>query len=235
MSVLALAVVALVAQSPMTSVSGAVVDADTKLQIAHARVLLTPADRPVTETVVVVTDGTGQFSARVPPATYRVFVEHPDYVRHSMSARLTVAAGTRAAPLTIALTRLGVVTGRVVIETGEPARNVVVSAESRLAVIAETRTNDLGEYRLFGLMPGEYLISAQWDRVPRLEPEPLLGLLRTGAFIDPRTLTGEWYPAVFYPGTVDPFKAQPIAVGPGATAAGIDLQLVVAHGALVQN
>ena len=54
----------------------------------------------------------------------------------------------------------------------------------------------------------------------------LPGLLATGAFIDPRALTGPAYPQVFFPGTTDRSAAGPVKVAAGARVEGIDLQLI---------
>jgi hypothetical protein len=52
-------------------------------------------------------------------------------------------------------------------------------------------------------------------------------MLPTGGFIDPRALTGEKYPTVFYPGTTDREAATPIKVKAGARIEAIDLTLSV--------
>jgi hypothetical protein len=51
--------------------------------------------------------------------------------------------------------------------------------------------------------------------------------LATGAFIDPRALTGQVYPPVFFPGTTDRSAAGPVTVAAGARVEGIDLRLIV--------
>ena len=67
------------------------------------------------------------------------------------------------------LVRGAAIAGRVVDDLGEPAQRVQVRAaklrrfasEWRLIPFGESvETNDLGEYRLHGLPPGEYVVSA---------------------------------------------------------------------------
>ena len=61
-----------------------------------------------------------------------------------------------------------IISGRVVDEFNEPVSKVYVRAQKAsyvqgervFSVVMETQTNDLGEYRLFGLVPGRYYISA---------------------------------------------------------------------------
>ena len=69
------------------------------------------------------------------------------------------------------LPRGSLITGRVVDEFGDPATDVQVSA-LRYQFVQGTRqltaagrvvtTNDIGEYRLFGLSPGQYFVSATY-------------------------------------------------------------------------
>ena len=56
---------------------------------------------------------------------------------------------------------------------------------------------------------------------------PLPGLLATGAFIDPRALTGQVDPTVFYPGTTDRSAAGAVKGAAGARVEGIDMRLIV--------
>ena len=85
-------------------------------------------------------------------------------------------------------------------EFGDPAADVAVNAlryqymngERKLvATGARSVSNDVGEFRLFGLNPGDYLLSAS------LQP------FNVGA-TDDRTA----YAATFYPGTGNPAQAE---------------------------
>ena len=67
------------------------------------------------------------------------------------------------------MTPTGAISGRILNRYGEPVGNANVQAlrytyqEGRrtLTPIQTTRSNDLGEYRLFWMTPGQYVISAQ--------------------------------------------------------------------------
>ena len=58
--------------------------------------------------------------------------------------------------------------GKISLEDGEPAMNIRVEAYREYrnhlrhgyALAASTATNDRGEYRLFGLQPGSYIVAA---------------------------------------------------------------------------
>src|SRR5207248_8888823 len=64
----------------------------------------------------------------------------------------------------------GVIAGRVLDEEGEPLpwaqvsalREVYSNGKRRLSPEALVPTNDLGEFRLFGLKPGRYFVSARY-------------------------------------------------------------------------
>src|SRR4029079_18654873 len=71
--------------------------------------------------------------------------------------------------LDFALPRGGVITGRVLDEFGDPVSDVQVAALRPQTVGGSRRlvnmgrpgtTNDIGEFRLFGLPPGDYFVSA---------------------------------------------------------------------------
>jgi hypothetical protein len=91
-------------------------------------------------------------------------------------AVFTLRPGQRIADLVFKLGRAGVITGKVFDEDGEPMAGVSVSAMRQVytdgrkgfKTTNEQQTNDLGEFRLFGLAPGRYYISAEmptWNRV----------------------------------------------------------------------
>jgi hypothetical protein len=120
-----------------------------------------------------------------------------------------------------ALPRGGVVTGRVVDEYGDPLTDVSVALERyqysqgrrRLAPSGRpAMTNDIGEYRLFGLPPGQYYLSATF---------------RTGPMADSDDRSG--YAPTFYPGTPNAAEAQRISIGIGQTLNEMNLTLVPAR------
>ena len=234
------------AQAP-GSVSGQVTDAATKSPIAQARILLVPVDDPLSQSRAGRTNEQGRFTiGNVPPGIYQVVATDPEYLRHKSSTQVAITAGRSAATVAIAMTRTAVITGRVYNEHGEPAPNVFVRAWTQAGQAAEAKTNDLGEYRLFGLEPAGYVISAERYLAPRIEGATYLGptppcpdcmgegefrqqvaaLLKTGAYLDPRVILGRTYPAVFYPAATDRAAATPVDARSGVTA-GIDLRLVV--------
>jgi len=229
-------------------VSGQVTDASTKTPVAEARVLLARTDGPLGDSIAARTNEQGRFSmTHVPAGTYRVFAVDSDYLRKEHASSIVVAAGKPVTNIAIAMTRTAVIAGRVMNEHGDPAPNVFVRAWTQMGQVAEAKTNDLGEYRLFGLEPGTYTISAERYLPPRIDgtfylgPTPpcpdcqgegefrqqVAGLLKAGTYIDPRVILGRSYPMVYFPAATDRAAATPVNARPGVVTSGIDLRLVV--------
>lgn len=81
-------------------------------------------------------------------------------------------------------------------------------------------TNDLGEYRLHGLAPGRYFVSA----IHRQTGVGGASVSRAGASPG-GSAPEEGYAPTYYPSTVDPARAIPVEAGAGAQIRGIDLTL----------
>jgi hypothetical protein len=248
----------LVAQQAQSFVSGRVIDVVTRQPIVGASVLLVRSD-VLTACTVVNTDDQGRFIlANLSAGSYRVRVGRDKYLPSELTPVEIKDHGTTKDGMMPTLTPEAVISGRVTDPDGEPAVRVFVRAYSGEKLAAEARTNDLGEYRLFGLASGAYVISAERYPGPRVETSTQMGgrtfpgaavitptppcpdcpgegmgrlslssILSTGAFIDPRALTGETYPTVFYPATTDRDQATPIKVKAGARIDAIDLTLIV--------
>jgi len=108
------------------------------------------------------------------------------------------------------------ITGRVLDENGEPIEGINVSVRAvqssggrtrltSVGGVAPRRTNELGRFRVYGLQPGEYVISA--DVGP------------TGSDDLPA------YPVTYFPGTLNPLEAQRIHVGAAEDVLNIEFAL----------
>jgi carboxypeptidase family protein len=75
-----------------------------------------------------------------------------------------------------------------------------------LVPLGRAITNDRGEYRLYGLPPGDYFLSAVDSGMPRLTESVLYG----GIMFSPADLSRTKYPPIYHPGT--PEKARAVAV-----------------------
>ena len=174
MSVLSAILLAWLFQQPAAP-PHVVTDAQTQAPVPFARVLLARTDGHLTQSVVIHADARGRFSLDdVPAGTYRLFAEHDDHLRASYSPPISIGADKAVPAISIALIPTVVIAGRVFDEIGVPAAKVYVRAHTiapagpSADIAAEARTNDLGEYRLFGLAPGTYAISAEPYQGPRI-------------------------------------------------------------------
>jgi hypothetical protein len=222
------------AQPPeMGILEGRVIDSVTGEPIRKASVTITPgptapasraagpprgANRPGA-LMGLTTDANGVFQGAFPPGSYFARAERNGYVNvPGPVPAIIVTPGGTAKDITLKLSKHGVITGRVFDEDGEPMARVNVQClkwlpvpqygQRRLVPQGMTATNDLGEYRIFGITPGKCLVSAQ----PYNNPSP-------------RGRTRQIYTTVYFPGVPDLSAAQPLDVPPGSTRQGIDLRL----------
>ncbi len=147
---------------------------------------------------------------------------------------LEVRPGQVVDRIDIALPRAGAISGRVFDEFGDPAAAVFVRAlrqryvdgRRELTPLAEALeglangggdiTDDLGQFRIYGLAPGDYFVSASFN--PPGEPATALG-----------------YPPVYYPGTPSAAEARRIRIGLGEETQNINVTLVSVRYAVVSG
>ena len=138
---------------------------------------------------------------------------------------LQVLDGQILEKVDFALPRGSVITGRVVDEFGEPVADVQVMpmqsrfAQGRRRLMPTGRsgqTNDIGEYRIFGLSPGDYFVSAT---------------LRNFNGGDSDDHTG--YAPTYYPGTANGAEAQRVSVAIGQSVSEINITLVATRTAKI--
>lgn len=149
----------------------------------------------------------GQTAARYLPALY----PDPDV---EPTAPLIVVANQEIDQIVIALPRAAAISGRVVDHGGQPIAMAIVMAQEALAgerlrpaqgfsSVLGDRTDDTGSFRIFGLRPGAYVVTAQQMR------ESYLSVDRDGI------ISGGLLPPTYFPGTVSPSDATRIRVRSG--------------------
>jgi Carboxypeptidase regulatory-like domain len=228
------------------SISGRVVAADTARPINRARVLVSGAGAPRT----ALTDETGRFNITALPAgTYRISASKAGFVDAAFGQRRTRSDGTpipvvdgqQITKVDLALSRGAVITGHVLDEGGEPLARAIVQVlrhqyqrgEKRLIPVGGDRTDDRGQYRVFGLPPGDYVVSATsgsdgFLRRTLINPTPA-----NVAFDDPPENTG--YAPTYYPGVVTAADASRLKVAAAQELSGIDFQLQLVQLAAVRG
>jgi protocatechuate 3,4-dioxygenase beta subunit len=215
------------------SVSGLVVKLQGTVPLPSSTVRLQSVDDH-TRTFSGVTDTNGQFEVKgIDPGRYRLRVIRNGYVTQEYGQRtpndpgaiLSLRSGQDLKELLFRMQPSAVVSGRIQNENGEPLPWVRVSAlratyrqgKRSLSNEVTVVTNDLGEYRLFGLRPGRYFLSAIYRPGQRLEP--------VEDDIDSEDAGKSGYVPTYYPGTSDPAKATALTIKTGDEISSMDLLL----------
>ncbi len=214
------------------SISGQVFDAATGQPLSKAQLTLFPAN-PASgrrQPYAASSDSSGTYRfINLEPGNYRLSIMRNRYVRQQYGqkdmrgpgATITVAPKQNVNEINFRLQPGAVVTGRVTDEDGEPMAGVQVSAmqyrymrgRRELAPMSSGTTNDLGEYRMWGVAPGTYYFSATY-RV-------MGGMMASGT--SPQDDSG--YPTTYYPGVLDTSQTSPIPVKTAEVKNGIDFRL----------
>ena len=132
----------------------------------------------------------------------------------------------------IAMPRGGVISGRIVDEFGDPLPDAMVSAmrqtwsngRRRLLPTGRTgSTNDLGQFRMYGLPPGEYYVSATLRNTDvTMFDAALLGGASSGAS---GSTPASGYAPTYFPGTTSAAGAHRVTVAVGQEAQNTDFAL----------
>ena len=210
---------------------GQIVTADNGAPIRRAQVRVNSPE--VREGRLATTDAEGRFEIReLPAGRYTMTASKGGFVSLQFGQRRPSESGTPIElgdgqtldKIRIALPRGSVLGGRITDEFGEPVANATVSA-SRYGYAGGARrmmpaqganardtTDDQGQFRLFGLPPGEYFVSA---------------MLRSGGpeVTDPM---GEpsGYAATYYPGTTNITEAQRVTLTVSQENTGVHFGLI---------
>jgi Carboxypeptidase regulatory-like domain len=176
------------------------------------------------------TDGEGRYELKdVPAGRYRLSANKSGFVTVLYGQRgpldpdrpIEIREGETRDKADFALPRGGVITGRITDEYGDPAAETSVQAMAfrriggrrRLTPMGQATTNDLGQYRIYGLPPGEYYIAAS----------------ATGSASPSEVVTdnasGTGYLPTYFPGTPSAADALRVTLEVGAEASA-DLQLL---------
>lgn len=248
------------------SIAGRVLAADTGRPMKRARV---QAQSPQSGGRTAITDADGRFEiAALPAGKYTVTATKTGFVSVSYGQRRPLQAST---PIDVAdnqqiknvelrLPRGSVITGHVFDEDGQPIAQVAVrvmrwafqQGERRLQPVGNDQTDDRGEYRVFGLPPGEYVVSAvsrNADMIASLRSAVTSAIAAAaqgrggrgaGAaarFADPLVATDDdenlTFAPTYYPGVITIAEAAKVPVTLAQEATGIDFSLQLVRTARV--
>lgn len=205
------------APSGTAIIRGRVLTADTGAPVRRAQVRAVAAGNRGNR--LVTTDEQGVFELRdLPEGRWNITASKAGFVTMSFGQRRPFEAGR---PIEIAgdeimeradlvLPRGAAITGRLLDEFGDPVARARVQAQRyqlvqgtrRLTPIGITaQSDDLGAFRLYGLMPGEYYISAVLRALPVDDPNDAMN-----------------YAPTYYPGTGSVTEAQAVSLDVGAEA-----------------
>lgn len=209
-----------------STLRGRVVAADSGQPLRRAQVRV--SSQELRENRMTTTDGDGKFEFKeLPAGRYTVFASKGSYVGLSYGQQrpfepgkpLEILEAQTVEKVDFALPRGGVITGRILDEFGEPLADVQVVAQryqnvgGRRRLVPSGRpaqTNDIGEFRLFAIPPGQYYLSAT-----------LRNMFGMG---DSDDRSG--YAPTYFPGTGNVSEAQKVTVGLGQIVSDLNMSLL---------
>jgi hypothetical protein len=221
--------------SDLCSVEGVAAKSTTGEGIKRVTVQLSPIGT-AQQGYSTLTENNGYFIIRnITPGRYAIYASGNGYMQQasgkgggSMRIRiLDLTPGKNVSGIAFRMVPPGVITGTVYDEEGDPVTLAKVKAlrvtgsgaHREVGEAGSGQTNDLGEYRIWGLQPGKYLVAVTYQPPPTNPGQP----------------TDEVYLPTFHPSTPDTTQATTVEVQPGAEVSGIDVDLKQAHAVMVRG
>ena len=224
--------------APLCVVAGRVVTASDGAPLKSARVALVP-EHPGSrrQMYAATTDNDGRFLLKdIKEGRYEFFATRPGFVDQHYQAKggekgatLALKPGDKVKDVLFRMTVAAVVTGRVTNDDGEalvraqvvalraPSEDeieddvLLASRKEPLVPVSSAQTDDRGQYRIFGLNPGEYYIQATDSSQPDFVG-PIDESYRVQEFL------GSEYASAYYPGVFQVSQAQSVPLKPGEEA-----------------
>jgi hypothetical protein len=203
----------------------------------RGRVLTADSNQPLRKATVIafsdtvrltwatLTDADGRYELKdLPAGQYAVSATKVNYIwvargsdrTTGIGAPITVVDGQVIDGLDLKLQPAGVVTGRILDEFNEPVAGAQVAlvrlrsvqGQRRLTPGRSTTTDDIGEFRLFGLLPGEWYLAASLNNVQWRDTSDRSVYLET-----------------YYPGTGNLAEARKLTIAPGQVVSTLAMTL----------
>jgi hypothetical protein len=223
-------------QPPGGAIEGIVVRIVTGEPIAGVRILVQHAAPPLPASGggtpqppdmpgAVTTDVQGRFVIKdLEPGSYRLYFWAAGYVRQELGQRapVNVSTGQTVRGIQMALTPTASISGRVRDLDGKPLASVPIQVlkpvynflgERTFQSAGAASTDDRGEYRVFWVTPGRYLVLA--GSAVSVRRPSMMGMT-------PNEVPGYGAPATYYPNAIEPSGATAVDLQPGADLNAID-------------
>jgi hypothetical protein len=218
------------------SLRGRVVANDTGAAVRRAQVRISGPD---IGTKTALTDAQGRYEFReLPAGRFTVSVSKSGFVTmqygqnrpYEPGRPIELAEAQKMDKADVSLPRGSVLAGRVVDEFGEAVAEAEVTAMRMQFMNGKRRltpsgrngtTNDLGQFRIYGLAPGEYYVSATLRNMNMM----VMDLMGGGAGGPSGSNQTSGYAATYYPSTPSPGDAQRITLAVGQELSSVDIQL----------
>lgn len=207
-------------------IKGRVVALDTGAPLRHVQIRVMGEKMRSPRSTLTDAQGVYEFKELV-PGRYSLMASKGGFVTlqygqrgpRDMGRSIQLADKQTLDKIDMALPRGAVITGRVVDEAGEPVSDVAVTAlqyrlingKRRLSGGRPAMTNDIGQYRIYGLAPGEYYVNVNGRMNQMMGP-------------DTQTDDASGYAPTFYPSAPSAAEAQKLTIGVGEEVVA-DIQL----------
>jgi protocatechuate 3,4-dioxygenase beta subunit len=221
------------------TVTGQVVSAAEGDPVKSARIsLILEHSRSHNQIYAASSDSDGHFTFKdIPPGSYQFLASHTGFVEQHYKAGtndsgplFSLRSGEKVSGVLFRLTAAAVITGRVTNEDGDAMQRIEVVAlrrpneedmedddeprrdKAEMEPVASAQSDDRGQYRIFGLRPGEYFIRAEDSFMPQSGNVPV-----DESFWLLHELGSEYSP-VYFPGVIQQSQAQVIPIKAGEEA-----------------
>jgi hypothetical protein len=208
-------------------IKGRVVTADGARPLRRVQISVSSPELGEARTVSTGTQGTFELK-ELPAGRYSVSASRAGFLGLQYGQRrpgeggrpLQLADGQTIDRVDFALPRMSVISGRVTDEIGEPLAGVTVfpmqaryfrGRKRMVPVGGMVRTDDTGEYRLIGLIPGDYYV---------------MGTTRDSWTVEGNEKERVGFGPTFFNGTLVVANAQAVKVTLGREVSGIDFSMV---------
>jgi|GEM_PF-3508089 len=228
---LAFQVSSLKAQQATLSISGRVTDLTSGVPLPSATVVAVATQGAQRFSRGATTDGSGLFEIQgLVPGRYRLVAKKSGYSQPTASSSNIfgdmLSLDSSVGNISLKLVRPGAISGTIKDPNGNPQPFATIQlfreqlSGTRIVrhKFTQVASNDLGEFRAYGLPPGAYVVSAYFR-----DDASVLGL-RYRQNQDGQSYAEDYAP-VYYPGTVDPQGSTPIELRDGADISNIDIQV----------